>query len=565
MTKYEWNVSGCRLALIGLVLFIPASGFGQSRQALEIPDIQQLIRPEAKTEIPSTPSRGVAMDAVLNPEVYNVGPNDVITVNIWSSSPKEHRLTVTPENVLLIPNVGSVDLKGLSLAETKKRVTESVKRYYPNSEVSVSLISPRRVVVQVIGNVINEGTYEMFAVQRTDNLMDEANKARTGQAGKKEYEEQLAFVQRAASQRHITLKRRDGSLHKVDLARYRMTGEDRNNPYLQEGDVVFVPTVKPIERSIGVYGAVVREGTYEFVPGDRLSDLLRLSMGFAPNADSLDVYLSRLSPSGSRIETLHVDIQSIHGGETTDISLRPGDRLIIKRRRELRRDYIVAVDGEVIFPGRYPITRDGTRLSEVIKAAGGVTGRANLRAAYILRGRIAEDVTPEEIEEEQLQSMRASLSLQDSGYYLTETALRLRGEVVSVDFYRLLAQEDTTQDIILLPYDRINIPAKTYTVYVFGQVLAPGHIPLKHDEGVDYYVRKAGGFTGEARQGDVKIIKGRNRVWLDPDETVIDDGDYIWVPKEVHYPFSHYISTYAQIASIIGVVATVALLINTIK
>jgi hypothetical protein len=146
-----------------------------------------------------------------------------------------------------------------------------------------------------------------------------------------------------------------------------------------------------------------------------------------------------------------------------------------------------------------------------------------------------------------------------------ETELRLKGEVVSVDFHRLFVEGDSSQDVTLRNYDRIVVPGLTRTVYVFGQVVKPGHIPYVEGKRVGYYIDLVGGYAGEARSGDVKVIKGTTRTWLDPGETAIEDGDYIFVPKEVHYPFGYYLTTVVQFAGIIASLATVILVARNLK
>lgn len=552
-----------------LLVFVFAAHicFGQSKSGIQIPDLN-MFRPDLKAESGAQQlgKSPIPMDSPVNAEEYLVGPGDILSINVWSSSPKEHVLTVTPEATLLIPNVGLVNVKGLTLSEAKERVAEKMRRFYSNAEISTTLLTPRKVVVQVTGNVVNEGAYEMYSVQRVSQLIAQANLPRTGQATSKKFEEDLQTATQTASNRGIVLKRKDGSPRKVDLVRYEITGDGAFDPYLNEGDVVFIPERQPISKSIGVFGGTVRSWTYEYVPGDSLTHLIRMAMGLQPHADTLHAYLTRLSPDGSSMDSLTVNLKSLISGTSPDIALLPGDRLVIGGgRRDARKNYIAVVEGEVNGPGQYPITLNTTRLSDVIKAAGGFTPNAFLKGATVVRTRISEFASPEEIEEEQLRSSRASLDLQDSSYYLAETALRIKGEAVSVDLHRLFVERDSTQDVILHPYDIIRIPQRTNTVYVFGQVHSPGHVAYVEGKGVGYYLDKAGGNTVDARSSDTRIIKASTRTWLAPGETTIEDGDFIWVPKEIHYPFSHYISIYAQVSAIVGTIATVALLINSLK
>ena len=288
-----------------------------------------------------------------------------------------------------------------------------------------------------------------------------------------------------------------------------------------------------------------------------------MAMGFGTNSEPEHALLTRLSPDGQRMDSVHVDARAVLEGRAPDIALRPGDRLMVPQREELRQNYRVTIDGAVVKPGSYPITIGGTHLSAAIAAAGGLLPGANLRAATLVRYRLGEGLNPETIQQEQLLSRRTSVSAEDSGYYMAETALRMKGELVSVDFYRLFMDGDSTQNVVVRSGDKIQIPLHEGTIYVFGQVIAPGNVTFLKGQDYRYYIKEAGGYTTDARDEDVRVIKAKTRAWLDPNETAIEDGDYIWIPKVVHYGFTHDVTIWAQIFGIIGVVATVALLVRS--
>jgi len=532
---------------------------------LKIPDLMSLrAGTQGGSRTLSEPA-SVSMDSPVDAEAYYVGPGDQVALNIWSSAPVEHRLTITPEGLLLIPAVGAVDLNGTTLAKARTVVEKQVTRKFPGSTVSLSLVAPRKVTVHITGAVMREGMHEMHSVQRVDRLIEEANTLPSTQlSNKKFYDTDQQSLRQNLSMRYITVQRRTGDVDRVDLVRYAITGRSHMNPYLREGDRVFVPTRRPWENRIGIYGGVVRDVAVEFVQGDSLSHLVRLGMGLRSESVAEHSMLMRLSADGTRMDSMLVDVHAIMDGRAPDIALQPGDRLVVPMNRDDREGNAVRIEGEVLRPGTYPITRSDTHLSQIIQLAGGFTAQANLKAATVLRVRPRATEGPEELEQERLLSVRTSLPIQDSSYYLTETALRLRGELVSVDFGALFGGGDTTEDITLRNFDRIIIPAYSHTVYVFGQVITPGHVPYAPGQTAEYYVNRAGGYTGEARTSDVMIIKGNTRTWLAPSETPIEDGDFLWVPKETPTPFGTVLTTVAQLATVIAALASVILVVNTL-
>lgn len=554
-------------AFLLMAFLMPWSGARAQEQEKALPSMPDVttLRSEInqQTKVPEMRA-SVPLDAPVNAQEYVVGPGDVLGLNVWGTSPIERQLTVTPEGTLLIPGVGSVDVTNETLQKVKEKVVRRASQKYLRSEITVTLLTPRKISVQIAGYVIDEGKKNVYAVQRVDDLIAMSNAFPSDRLTVTEYAQQLTRLRSATSDRHIMVRSRDGSMRNIDLVKYRITGNGKYNPYLCEGDNVYVPERTDEDNTIAVFGARVASANFEFVPGDSLSGLISMGLGFADAGDPEHAFLSRLSPDGRRMDTLHVDARAIAEGSGKDIALRPGDRLVIPRQPEMRQNYRVRVEGAVARPGTYPITLANTRLSEAIRNAGGILKGANLKGATLLRFRLEAHPDQEAMSNEQLLSKRTSLSVEDSSYYLAETALRLKREEVSVDFYKLFVQGDSSQDVVLRSNDQIQIPGYGGTVYVFGQVVNPGHVEFVAGEDYRYYVEKAGGYTNDARSSDAKIIKAKGQVWLDPGETSLEDGDLLWVPKDLQYPASHYIATWAQVFGIIGVVATVALLVKTL-
>jgi protein involved in polysaccharide export with SLBB domain len=362
------------------------------------------------------------------------------------------------------------------------------------------------------------------------------------------------------SRRKIIIQHKDGTRSVADIEKFMATKETRYNPLIRDGDVVVVPAKNIMRDFIGVYGAVNGEGTYEYVEGDSLMSMIRIARGCSPLADSGLVEVLRMDQYGNSLLTIHADMRLVVEGKTPDISLQRGDRVVVKERVELRRDYKVRVNGEVLYPGFYPVTKDSTKLSEVIAAAGGFTDFASPGTSKIFR----RSVTEKEISSERLESARGGVTPEDSAYFYLETNVRLNREQVVSDFVSLFSG-DKSKDVYLRDGDDIVVASKNKTIYVFGQVIAPGHVPFVPGQNFKFYVQKAGGFTQYAREGDVRIIKANTKQWLDPGETSIEGGDYVWVPKEPYRPFGYYIQVYSQVFGILGTIATLVVLVIQVR
>lgn len=535
-----------------LIIFFYAAGITAQEKSTSIRtgNLDDLL--QEKSAMSVAQPQGVALESAIDGESYYVGPSDVFSVNIWMSPPLNFILTVTPEGTLIIPTVGEVRVTDMLLGRAKEKIIGEIRKKYITTEITATLTRPRPIIVTVTGNVLNEGLYTLTSIDRANKAIEEANKPNRLQS-----QEELKQLFMTMSTRNIIIKHRNGNQDRVDLAKFLATKEDKWNPYLREGDVIVVPRKNPLKNVIGIYGEVNSPGRYEFVDGDTFLDVVRIGMGFTRLAiiDSLE--FSRLNNDGTELTTSNININDVLAGKISDFPLEPGDRVVVKARKELREDYRVTIEGEVLFPGTYPITKNNTRLTDIIRTAGGFTEFALLKSAELNR----RSVEPNEVQKERLMSYRGGVSPEDSSDYYLETEVRLRKEIVNVDFGKLFLSGDSTQDVLLQSEDIIIVPSVKKTVYVFGQVVSPGHIPFVSGEGAEYYVLKAGGFTDRAREGDMKVIKSKTKQWLDPGETEIEDGDYVWVPKDPDRPFAYYMTIASQAASVLSVIIGIAVIV----
>ncbi|MBZ5490662.1 MAG: SLBB domain-containing protein, partial [Acidobacteriia bacterium] len=295
-------------------------------------------------------------------------------------------LTVTPEGTLIIPTVGEIRVTGLKLAKVKERVLEEIRLKYMRGNPSVTLLSPRDLVVTVTGNVRYPGRYVMSAAQRVDRLLQEANKAVKKTSDKTateelRIEENPSYQPENASKRSIVVRHRDGTSQRVDVQEYFASRNETRDPFLQEGDEVFVPRSDNAKNLFAVYGAVNAPGRFEYIDGDSVLQALALAYGLTKRANLDSIDLVRMDLQTGRLLSTIIRAKNLFPGSPENFPLEPGDRILAREKFDLRQDYRVFVEGEVKFPGIYPITKENTRLSQVIQQAGGLTGFASLQSS----------------------------------------------------------------------------------------------------------------------------------------------------------------------------------------
>jgi protein involved in polysaccharide export with SLBB domain len=531
-----------------------------------------------KTQLQKAAAAAIPLEGTIDPDQYILGPGDEMTIGIWGAISVSYPLTVTPEGTLIIPTVGEVKVSQKSLTEAKKQIRDRTKSKYLNTDVSVTLTAPRTFLVHVTGVVGNQGTYQVSSVDRVDKAILLASQTsfspsntllintteNEGRAVDLDLRGQLEKadpnkveeIYKRISTRKIIVYRKDGSIINVDIPYYYATGLDKFNPYLQDGDRVAVPSKNITIDFTSIYGEVNKPDIFEFVAGDNLGKLLTICGGLTPLADSSSIYLLRFNPEAKYSQPIKL---SVH--KDLNFELERGDQIVVNSIKDRPANLFVYLTGELNHIGFFPIKRNQSKLSEVIKTIGGFTSNADLRNSLLVR--IGDEQRFIDKEFQSLMNLRsADVKYLDSVYLFKEIELGKR--TVNVDFVKLFMQKDSSYDIILEHGDVIYIPPINNNVYVFGQVKNPGYLPFDKHQSYDDYISSAGGFSVNADQGKIKIIKARTYQWLDPDETDIQPGDAIWVPREPERQFLYYFSIARDGLGIIASIATIYLLLQQI-
>lgn len=132
------------------------------------------------------------------------------------------------------------------------------------------------------------------------------------------------------------------------------------------------------------------------------------------------------------------------------------------------RSHKVFVLGEVRKPGVYRMRNDIT-LVEAISAAGGVGPDAYLSGAYVVRD----------------------------------------GNILLINFYKLIEKGNTEENIPLTSGDVIYIPDdKEQRVFVLGEVNKQAAIRMRDRMSLFEAIAEAGGFTRDARKGSIVVMRG---------------------------------------------------------
>jgi protein involved in polysaccharide export with SLBB domain len=521
---------------------------------------------------------GAPVARTIDPELYYCGAGDVMSLVLTMPLNLEVLLQVTADGALVIPRLGAVHAAGKTLAQVKQDVFTAMRRKWQSAEGTLSLAQARPIIVSIMGEVKTPGLLTLTAATPVSIALrmadvSEQKPAPTsvlqtqGEAGNDPgYRARLSnryfgtTDTETRAVRRIVVQHADGSTSRADIPLYEATRDGRHDPLLREGDVIVVPARDVSAPRIAVLGAVRRPGVFDYIEGDKLSDLLRMGFGVDESRMIVGGELTRDGMAPLTLNTTELRSASF----ADDILLRPGDRLIVHAERRRERNGSAVADGEVARPGTYPITPGKTTLRELIDMAGGFTQDAWPGLSELYRRQQGTDGLPLDLSREK------EKNFEKSGLYSEDTlnwsvSSRMREGQVAVDFHRLFIRRDGSADVPLEDGDILLVPRNTGTVYVYGQVNNGGFVPWSEDKDFDWYVEQAGGFATSATKNRASVIKANTRAWVHADDAVIEPGDMIFVPAEPLVALAKTTDILAVAAAVVGGLAGVVGLVISLS
>ncbi len=500
-------------------------------------------------------SKTTPVEGVIKANEYFVGPNDLFTLGLYGFVNQQVPLYVSLEGTIVIPTVGEIQVANMTLKDAKEKVVKAVKKRYYSSDVSFTLTQPRTFLVKVNG--FSQGTYEVSPVMRVSDLMarvlyDTTNLSRAYTTS----HNQAEYFQTQTSMRNVLLTRKDGSVQKVDLYKYFITGEGKYNPTFIEGDLLKIPMNQLDKNFITVNGAVQLAGGYEYSDGDNLETVIGLARGFDTYAEKDSILIYRPYQNNKGFDVIKLSYEA-----DKDYKIQNFDRLFVKYNGDFRKKVTVLVLGEVSRPGYYPISYKATTLREVIKMAGDVTENAYLPLCILFRSYDKEYLSKDS--SEIFINQRANDILEtDKDKASFDVDLKSRRGRVIVNFEKLLTKNDLSQDVVLENDDIIYINDDKKIVYVYGDVNNEGYVKFVESKDYEYYIQQAGGYGNSADEDNTRIIKFNSRGWYKPDQTKIESGDFVYVPKKQRKQFSETMALIGTIVGIVGTIITSYILVN---
>lgn len=375
--------------------------------------------------------------------------------------------------------------------------------------------------VSVSGAVFHAGMYDLGDCSTVRALIENAGGLT-----------EEAFVARAVL--HRMKADRTRRVVSVDIDGI-MSGAVADMP-LENEDELFIPyRIEAMSRrTVTIHGEVQFPGTYEFADDETIEDLILQAGGPTDATSTARVDVSRRISDPAATTSDKTIAQSfsfpIREGYKIQVdpgfTLKPYDEVYVRKSPGYQPQRNIQVLGEVLFEGDYALPTKNLRLSEAIKAAGGVTAEAYVRGARVERV-LNED---ERFRVETLMKM----ARQQTGRGLDTTIVTRTDSIyyVGIHLDKALEHPGSDYDIILREGDRLVVPEYNGTVKINGNVMYPNTVAYSDGKDYKWYINQAGGYGNNARRSRTYILYQNGTVSKAKGNAKIEPGCEIIVPSK---------------------------------
>jgi protein involved in polysaccharide export with SLBB domain len=387
--------------------------------------------------------------SVATPLNYIIGPGDQLNISVYGVQEADIPATVSPEGNISIPNVGQMQVSGITIENATQKISSLMGRTAYNtlrtggSKLSVTVGQIKSIAVTVTGSN-KPGNYTVPSLATAFNAL---------------------FVAGGPSQfgsfRQIELIRNNKVFKNIDLYKFLVNGDQSDNITLQNNDVIRIPAYK---LRVIIDGYVKRPGIFEMLPGETLQDLLTYSSGFADSAYTSAVKIVQFTGR-------ELSVKDVSAADFGNYKMQSGDSVIVSKvlNRFTNR---ITLTGAVYREGIYELT-DGMNLRDLINKADGFREDAFMQRAEIFR--LKNNLTKEMV------SFDPSDTIQQKGI--------------------LLKREDSV--VVSSIFDLRD----KYYISVLGEVRNPGYYDYRDSLTLKDVILQAGGFTDAAFPQRIEVAR----------------------------------------------------------
>lgn len=286
---------------------------------------------------------GIAGTLVLPDQDYEIGPGDVIAVQIEDAAELSGIFRVSAAGSIQMPFLGKVEVKGKTADALSTVLADALRgRYLKNPKVTILIRESNSSAFYMLGAVRKPG---VFQVQGRPSMLELLTLA----GGLAENHGTTAFVirkvkpgaqpipnnpgagpapenQDSSGQGHQAAQPADANYELITVnINGLLRGRFEQNMLLEPGDIINIPATDVFF----VAGEVKGAGSFPLKEGTTLRQAISIAQGLTYKAAAGHGLIFREDQTSGKREEIHVDIGAIMKGKQDDVRLAANDIIIV--------------------------------------------------------------------------------------------------------------------------------------------------------------------------------------------------------------------------------------------
>ena len=145
-----------RTIILAAAIFLASAGSTWSAQKKEAP-----VTTARNTAGADDDAKPAPTPATTDPS-YVIGPEDVLDINVWKEPDVSRVVPVRPDGRISLPLINDVQAAGMSPQQLAGSVTDKLRKYFNEPQVTVIVTAINSQRVFVVGEVLRAGAYPLI-------------------------------------------------------------------------------------------------------------------------------------------------------------------------------------------------------------------------------------------------------------------------------------------------------------------------------------------------------------------------------------------------------------------
>lgn len=338
----------------------------------------------------------------------------------------------------------------------------------------------------------------------------------------------------------------DGSLQLIPLNVARILGGTNPDVKLLKNDRLVITSLNDLRegQTVSIKGEVNQPMIFPYAEGMTLQDAILMSKGLKSSASlsRIDVARRVSNPDAKDTDSRRAEMFTFSispdlslDDAATYFELKPFDEVFIRRSPGYIAQQIIAINGEVNFPGEYSMVTSSDRLTDLVRASGGLTAQAYVRGASLQRQVTVFDMQRMKSLKKLMLSARKDMNDKDTTNLVDEELQVGDYYPVGIDLVEAMNHPDSPSNLALRNGDILIVPTIDNTVKISGAVYYATTTTYDPKLSLHQYIKRAGGYADRAlRQpfiiymnGTVADARGGKKVFEPGCEIVVPYRPYV--------------------------------------